>query len=87
VIRFERFLSDIGKRASKGTKKRNRTLALKVVHTIDGTKDVRRVDIVQKLLAEPARYSSEEVDIMIKKLHAEKLIRSQQGPHARVQIT
>ena len=32
TVRFERFLSDIGKRADKGTKKRNRALALKIVH-------------------------------------------------------
>jgi hypothetical protein len=86
VIRFERFLSDTGRRAAKGTKRRNRSLALKVVHNLDNAKNVRRADIVQKLLADAARYSQDEVDTMIKKLHAARLIRSQQGPHARVQI-
>lgn len=86
-MRFERFLSDIGKRASKGTKKSNRSLALKIVHALDGARDVRRADIVHKLQADPSRYTAEEVDAMLKKLHSAKLIRSQQGPYARVQIS
>jgi hypothetical protein len=86
TIRFERFLTDIGKRTSKGTKKRNRSLALKVVHLLDGVGDVRRTDIVQQLQADQSRYTAEEVDAMLKKLHAAKLVRSQQGPYARVQI-
>ena len=86
TVRFERFLSDIGKRANSGTKKRSRALALKVVHALDGVRHVRRADIVQKLQADPSRYTAEEVDSMVKKLHAAKLIRSQQGPYARVQV-
>jgi hypothetical protein len=84
--RFERFLTDAGKRLDKGTKKRNRALALKILHALDGVPDVRRADIVQRLLADQSRYDSGELDSMISKLHNAKLIRSQQGPHARVQI-
>jgi hypothetical protein len=86
TIRFERFLVDSGKRLSKGTKKRNRALALKIIHSLDGQADVRRADIVQRLLADQSRYADDEVDSMITKLHNARLIRSQQGPYARVQI-
>lgn len=86
TIRFERFLADSGKRISKGEKRRNRALVLKILHSLDGVSDVRRADIVQRLLADQSRYSNDEVDTMISKLHNAKLIRSQQGPYSRVQI-
>jgi hypothetical protein len=86
TIRFERFLADRGKRLGKGTKKRNRALALKIIHALDGQSDVRRADIVQRLLADQSRYAASEVDSMIAKLHGARLIQSQQGPYARVQI-
>ena len=86
TVRFERFLTDIGGRRSKGEKKRNRALALKIIHALDGQSDVRRADIVQRLLADPSRYVASEIDSMIGKLHNASLIRSQQGPYARVQI-
>ena len=73
-------------RAGKGAKKRARSLALKVIHRLDGAREVRRADIVQQLQGDVSRYSAAEVDDMIKKLHRAKLIRSQQGPHARVRI-
>jgi len=47
---------------------------------------VRRADIVQQLQADVSGYTASEVDDMIKKLHAAKLIRSQQGPHARALV-
>jgi hypothetical protein len=86
VTRFERFLADTGKRLSQGTKKHNRALALKIIHYLDGETDVRRADIVQHLQADQSRYTANEIDSMIAKLHDAKLIRSQQGPYARVQI-
>jgi hypothetical protein len=86
TIRFEWFLVDAGKRLSIGAKKRNRALALKIIHALDGQTNVRRADIVQYLLADQSRYADFEVDSMITKLHHARLIRSQQGPYARVQI-
>jgi hypothetical protein len=85
-VRFERFLRDTGKRLDKGTKKRRRALVLKIIHSVDGTHDVRRADVVQNLLADPARYTTDEIDGMIARLHTAKLIRSQQGRYARIQI-
>lgn len=86
TVRFKRFLGDTGKSLNKGAKRRNRALALKVVHSLDGQLDVRRADIVQQLLADQSRYTDNEVGSMIAKLHSAGLIRSQQGPHSRVQI-
>ncbi len=63
-----------------------RALALKVIHKLDGSTQVRRADVVQQLQGDVAQYSERDVDDMIKKLHRAKLVRSQQGPHARVQI-
>ena len=86
TIQIERFLADIGRRRGKGEKKRNRALALKIIHALDGQSNVRRADIVQRLLADQSRYAEFEIDSMIGKLHNASLIRSQQGPYARVQI-
>jgi hypothetical protein len=86
TIRFERFMQSSFKRASSGKKKRARALALKVIHKLEGSTQVRRADIVQQLQGDVARYSEREVDEMVKRLHRATLIRSQQGPHARVQI-
>jgi hypothetical protein len=86
TVRFERFLGTKFKRKKKGDKKRARALALKVIHCLDGLREARRADIVHQLQADVARYSADEIDNMIKLLHSARLIRSQQGPHARVQI-
>lgn len=86
TVRFERFLVDIGKNRSKGAKKRNRALALKIVHALDGQSDSRRADVVQRLLADQSRYSEDEINGVIAKLHNAALIRSQQGRYSRVQI-
>lgn len=86
TVRFERFLSDTGKRLSKGDKRRNRTLSLKIIHAMDGAPELRRADVVQQLLADQSRYALDEIDSMISKLHAAKLIRVQPGRYARIQI-
>lgn len=84
--RFERFLRSQYKNASKGKKHRARTLALKVIHSLDGLPEARRTDIVQRLLVDPSSYTRDEIDAMILKLHQHGLIQSQQGPHSKVRI-
>ena len=86
TIRFERFVQSTFKRKAGGEKKRARALALKVIHCLDGVRQVRRADIVQQLQADQSGYAAAEIDNMLKRLHRAKLIRSQQGPHARVHI-
>jgi len=84
--RFERFLATASPRASRFQKKSNRALALKIIHSIDGTAEVRREDVVQELLAEQSAYERDVVDSMIRKLHKAKLILSMQGPHSTLSI-
>lgn len=86
TVRFERFLQANSRRATKGAKKRVRALALKVVHTMDGSGEVRRADIVAQLQADPSRYSRDEADDMIRRLHNAGLVQSIQGPYSRVHI-
>jgi len=86
TLRFERFLTSKYKKASKGKKHRARTLALKVIHSLDGARELRRFDIVQALLADPSSYTQEELDTMILRLHQAGLIQSQQGPHSKVRV-
>src|SRR3990172_5241840 len=78
TLRFERFLSSKYKKASKGKKHRARTLALKVIHSLDARPEPRRFDIVQALLADSSDYDKEEVDAMMLRLHQAGLIQSQQ---------
>lgn len=42
TIRFEKFLSKVSRNLSKGAKKSQRTLALKIIHVFDGEDDLRR---------------------------------------------
>lgn len=86
VIRFEKFLTQEFRRKSKGAKKRARSLALKVVHVLDGQSDVRRDDLAQALQADSSSYDSREIDEMIKRLHKKKLIYVQPGRYSRVLI-
>jgi hypothetical protein len=84
--RFEKFLASAFRKAAKGKKKRARALALKIVHELDGKRDVRREDVVQALLGAASAYTRTEVDEMIRRLHGSQLIQSVQGPHSRVWI-
>lgn len=84
--RFERFVSQRFKKLKKGSRRRPRSLALKIIHSLDGKRDARREDIVQAVLAGPGSYTRDEVDGMIRKLHSGGLIRSVQGPHSTVRI-
>lgn len=86
TVRFERFLTSDFRQRTRGTKKRKRALALKVIHALDGERQIRRADLVQRLQADPSRYTSQEIDDMIRRLHNARLLRSQQGPHARVHL-
>jgi hypothetical protein len=84
--RFEKFITSTYSSTTKGKKRRGRTLALKVIHQLDGKREVRRADVVQALLADQVRYSREEADRMILRLHVAGLIRSLQGPHSKLSV-
>lgn len=84
TVRFEKFCRTLAPRASQGQKVRNRSLALKIIHQMDGKVEVRRDDIVQAMLAE--EYKRDDIDWIIQKLHSFGLIRSVQGPNSKVSI-
>ncbi|MCZ7641358.1 MAG: hypothetical protein M5U12_38050 [Verrucomicrobia bacterium] len=80
--RFESFLDQRFRGNPKGEKKRLRSLALKVIHSCDGNKSVRREDVIQQLLGDVSHYSRTEVDSMIKELHKAGLIYSKRGRYS-----
>lgn len=83
--RLEKALSKGASRLSGGQKRRRRALALKIIHQMDWKGTKRRDDIVQQLLTQA--YSRDEIDQMIRHLHAHDLVSSLQGPHSTVTIT
>lgn len=85
--RFEKFLRSSFPTMSRGARRRPRSLALKIIHALDGAPELRRADIVQRLLVDPVGYDQKEADGMILKLHQAGLIQSVQGPYSKVRIT
>jgi hypothetical protein len=84
--RFERFMNDSFRRARRGQRKRLRSLALKVLHSLDGKAEARRDDIVNQLLGDVSRYDRAEINEMILRLHQKGLVQSVQGPYSTVII-
>jgi hypothetical protein len=84
--RFHKALAKEFRRKDKGTKKRLRALALKVIHSLDGQSDGRRDDLVQNLRADQANYKMAEIDEVIKKLHRNNLILVEPGRYSSVSI-
>jgi hypothetical protein len=84
--RFEQFLTASFRRKSKGDKKRLRSLALKIVHQLDGDGKARRADVVQNLQADASRYDRAEIDDMIRRMHQKGLVESVQGPYSTVTV-
>jgi len=62
--RFEIALTKVLARKTAGAKKSGRTLALKVIHGLDGKPAIRRAELVQHLQAQ--RYGEQEVEWMLK---------------------
>ena len=60
-------------------------MALKLIHHLDGKRDVRRSDLANQLLAEA--YRADDIDELIKKMRDARLLHSLQGPHSRVWLT
>ena len=74
-------------RAVQGyAKKRLRSLALKIVHQLDGDGRARRADVVQNLQADPSGYDRAEIDDMIRRMHQKGLVESVQGPYSTVTV-
>ncbi len=84
--RFEAYLKKRSRPFTAGKKKRLRTLALKIIHQLDGDGTARRSDVVQTLLAEATGYKREELDTEIYEMHRAGLIESIQGRYSRLTI-
>lgn len=84
--RFEKWFKKEFSGRDKGTKKRNRSLALKVIHQLDGDGVARREDVVQELLGDQSDYQDSEIDRIIQQLHRAKLIYSEKGRYSKVYI-
>ncbi len=82
--RFEAFMVKRVRTKKKGEKRKQRTLALKMVHYFDGKAEARRADLVQATQAEG--YSSREVEDMLKKVHAAGLINVSRGRTAKARV-
>lgn len=85
TIRFEKFLSKASRSLSKGAKKSQRSLALKIIHAFDGEDDLRRDDLIQRIQAKG--YEIAEIENLIKLLHAASLINVTTGRYASVRVT
>jgi hypothetical protein len=84
TLRYETFVKKAFARLTKGGKKSSRTLALKVVHALDGVENRRHEDLVQRI--QTAGYGQDEVRDMIRKLHAAGLINAEVGRYSRVRV-
>ncbi len=82
--RFEKALKFASKGASKGKKKRNRALALKLIHTLDNVPKMRRSELVQDLQAQG--YTEKEVDSLLKKLHSSAIVKCTVGKYSDAHI-
>ncbi len=83
--RFENFLRGKFADAPRGVKKSIRSLALKIIHCLDGRIEARREDISQQMLSEG--YSDYAVEYVLKALHRAKLIYIEVGRYADVHIS
>jgi hypothetical protein len=86
-VRFEKFLAKEPGGLAGGKLKRFRTLALKVIHALDGQSDIRRDDLVEALRADVSAYTGAEIDKVIRRLHKTGLIHVEPGRYSRVTIS
>lgn len=84
--RFEKELVKELSNSNKGEKKRRRSLALKIIHQLDGQSDVRREDLVQALLADSSGYREADIETMMRGLRKRGLIYVAPGRYSSVSI-
>ncbi len=82
--RFEKALRTALKGMSKGTKKRGRTLALKLVRALDNKTKMRRSELVQHLQAQG--YKESEIDSLLKKLNGLGILKCSVGKYSEAYI-
>ncbi len=83
--RYEQFLQKTLRKLKRGEKKSKRTLAIKVIHALDGYENIRRDDLIQRVQSQ--KYNRNEIEDMIRDLHNDGLLNSEVGRYSRIQIT
>jgi hypothetical protein len=78
--RFEKAMPNVLAGKAAGARKSARTLALKVVHALDGKPQIRRQELVQHLQAQG--YVEADIESMLKKLHVAGLVKCTVGRSA-----
>jgi hypothetical protein len=84
TTRFEKALKKYTRNKSKGAKKSARTLALKIIHAIDGKAKMRRAELVQHLQAKG--YKEGEIGDALKALHGGKVLKVAVGRYSDVSV-
>lgn len=82
--RFEGFVKRRFKSLTKGKKRQQRTLALKVIRALDGNENIRRDDLIQQVQSQG--YRKQEIEEMLRKLHDSGLIVCDVGRYSHVSI-
>jgi hypothetical protein len=82
--RFEKALRRTLKGKSKGTKKRGRALALKLIKALGGKPRMRRAELVQHLQA--SGYAEREIDTALKGLHSSGVLKCTVGKYSDTYI-
>lgn len=82
--RFEKALRIVLKGMPAGKKKSNRSLALKLIHALDGKAVIRRSELVQNFQAQ--NYEEQQIDILLKKLHSAGIMKCTVGKYSDVSI-
>jgi hypothetical protein len=82
--RFESFIQKRIRTQRRGVKKRQRTLALKMIHYLDGKEKARRADMIQSMQARG--YTETEVSEMLTKLHSVGLLKVSPGRFSDVTV-
>lgn len=82
--RFEKALTKIAARKSRGQKKSTRTLAIKAIRCFDGLDKIRRAELVQKRQAN--NYKEKQIDEVLKKMHVLGIIKCSVGRFSDVVI-
>jgi hypothetical protein len=84
TVRFEKALPALLKGLPAKAKKAQRSLALRLIHSLDGRAFVRRAEVVQ--LVQAKGYRTDDIEAMLKRLHGAGLLRCSVGRESKVRV-
>ena len=85
--RFENALSRGLQKESRGSKRRYRALALKIIHYLDDKEKVRRDNLLQEMQTLQPPYKEQEIEQVLSILKDGEVIQITRGRYAEVLIT